>query len=85
MCQTCVDDGTIAEWLFEIVLAHESVYDDGYGPAHIVIADCNLRDSHIRWCLDEWAPSDRGPWRGFLNWLLTIPETERVPKLTAEV
>lgn len=81
MCQTCIDDGSIANWLADIVAAHEAVYDDGYEGGHIVIADWNIETHHIRFCLDQNEQPMGLETRKFLKWLLTIPEAERVPSL----
>jgi hypothetical protein len=84
MCQTCIDDGSISQFVYDVICAHEDVYDDGYEPyaAHIVIGDNNVEDTHIRFCLDPInCPLLRPETRSFLLWLLTIPEEERVPKL----
>jgi len=80
---TCVEDGTISLWLYEVIEAFDAIYDEGYGPAHIVIGDCNVEDHHIQWCLDQPDASD-GPWRPFLVWMLTVPELERCPKMRKE-
>lgn len=86
MCQTCVEDGTISAWLLEVIEAHERVYDDGYGFAHIVIGDNNVRDSDIHFCLNlprQGLSSDPAT-EDFLRWLLTVPEKERCPNLVNE-
>ena len=52
MCQTCIDDGIIAESIYlkveDFLDSHPSAE---FGPAHIVLADCNVLDGHIKWCI----------------------------------
>lgn len=80
MCEGCVEDGSISAWLYEIMEAFVDRYEDSPGSAaHIVVADCNVADSHIRFCLDEAHAKD--PERGFLLWLLSVSENERAPNL----
>jgi hypothetical protein len=61
-----------------------------YGPAHIVIDDYNAADGHVRFCLTRLAHYDRADYasdhspeelaatKELLEWLLTIPEDERM-------
>ncbi len=62
-----------------------------YGPGHIVWADYNFKDEHIRWCLDaldrdeywpydEVAETDKRLVRESLERLLAVPEAIRCPE-----
>jgi hypothetical protein len=52
MCQTCIDEGNISETTTKLI---EDFTDEWprseFGPAHIVLADWNIEDSHIKWCI----------------------------------
>ena len=47
--------------------------------AHIVLEDHNVNDEAIRFCLNK--PNVSNKVRDFLNWLLTIPETDRMKQI----
>lgn len=76
MCQGCVDDGRVPQYLFDVIeLYLSSNPESEFGNAHIVLADLNLEDHHIKWCLEqELNETDRE----FLLTLLEIPEKERL-------
>jgi len=80
MCQGCVDEGYISQFIFDVIEAFSERFDDDlgvdYGPAHIVIADDNVDDESIDYCLA--LPSMNEPERGFLRWLKTVPIEERL-------
>ena len=60
-----------------------------YGPAHIVVDDYNVGDEHVWFCLDrlesydpkdyasEHTPEELAATKKLLEWLLTVPESER--------
>jgi hypothetical protein len=78
MCQGCVEDGAISAWLYDVVETFNRCYDDvEYGNGHIVLADCNVKDAHIEWCLEQPDDGARGPWKPFLRWMLTVPQEAR--------
>ena len=55
MCQGCVNEGRITQKVYDAIKAFETRWpDSAYGPAHIVIADENVGDDSIQWCLDNW-------------------------------
>jgi hypothetical protein len=52
MCQGCVDEGRLSQEVYDKIEAFLEKYPDAeYGPAHIVLADDNLLDGHILWCI----------------------------------
>jgi hypothetical protein len=52
MCQTCVDNGHLAQQTHDRIEAFLEQYPDAeHGPAHIVLGDDNVEDGHIEWCL----------------------------------
>ena len=77
MCQACVEDATITAWLYGDVEEFAIRYPDSrWDGCHIVIDDCNVKDSHIMFCLMQDGPN-KTPWRTFLGWMLTVPLAER--------
>lgn len=73
---SCVHNGYIAKSTYEIIEAFLEQYPDAeHGLAHITLADCNVEDYHIEFCLSLSEMAE--PERGFLRWLLTIPEDLR--------
>ena len=52
MCQICVDNGEISQATYDKIEAFNAKYDEAqFGPAHIVLADCNIEDEHLQWCI----------------------------------
>lgn len=52
MCQTCVDDGALSQKTYDEITGFIEKYPDAeFGPAHIVLGDCNVGDGHLKWCL----------------------------------
>ena len=87
MCGECVRNGEISQYLYDIILGYCDLWPDAHASnGHIVLADYNVEDGHIAYCLScpdqDWhEPYDSGPWRMLLHWMFTIPEDERCPKL----
>lgn len=53
MCQNCIDSGKIRQSTFDLIERFNDEWPDAeYGPAHIVLADLNIEDGHIDWCLE---------------------------------
>lgn len=86
MCQGCVDDGSITQPVYDMIEAFLKKYPEAeFGPGHITLADCNVEDSNIDFCLQraangEWGdtpPATRPIVVAFLQMLRTIPEEER--------
>lgn len=51
MCQTCVDQGYLAQDTFDLLEAFGEAWPDAsYGPAHITIDDANVTDSNLAFC-----------------------------------
>jgi len=76
MCEGCVANGYLSRFVYDVIEAFSERYpDSNYGNAHIVIDDCNVGDSNIRWCLDRIGAAE--PEHGFLLWLLTVPQAAR--------
>lgn len=76
MCLSCVQRGYISKALFDIIDAFVLRYPGTEsGLAHIVLADCNIEDYHVNFCLSLEELGE--PERGFLRWLLTVPEDLR--------
>lgn len=86
MCQACVREGDISQWLYDLIEAFCVRYSEGgpyYGFGHIVLDDCNIDTSDIEWCLtkaDRDGRSSDPAVESFLKWMLTIPEEERIGK-----
>jgi hypothetical protein len=52
MCQCCVDEGRLTHETYEKIQEFLAHYPRAEcGPGHIVLADTNLEDAHIQWCL----------------------------------
>jgi hypothetical protein len=52
MCQSCVNDGALFQATYDKITAFVQAHDAAqFGPAHIVLSDCNVADSHIQWCI----------------------------------
>jgi hypothetical protein len=52
MCQGCVSDEGITQRAYDFIEAFRQKWPRSeFGPAHIVIADDNLEDEHIKWCI----------------------------------
>lgn len=52
MCQGCIDEGALSQQTYDLIEAFILQYpDSSFGPAHIVISDCNVFDEHIKWSL----------------------------------
>ncbi len=74
MCRVARIDRFLEEWP-----------DAEYGPAHIVLSDCNLEDVHIDFCLAEFDKDDEHIYwpgeleatRAFLSELRALPEDQR--------
>lgn len=89
MCQGCVADGMISQSVYDACEAFlDSFPSAEFGPAHIVLGDDNVKDSHIQWCLENFELYSEGhsqeeleATKTFLVGLLAIPEEERVPNL----
>ena len=87
MCQGCVDSGEISQGVYDEIEEFLHAWPKAeFGPAHIVLADCNVESEHIEWCLEHWDEYKRdhdgeelAMARAFLNLLLEIPEQDRVP------
>ena len=76
MCRGCVEDGSISERVYLLIeLFNKHREDAQLTNAHIVLADCNIEDSHIDWCL---AKSLDDEVRGFLELLRALPEKMRL-------
>ena len=53
MCQRCVDEGILTQATNGLIDAFTEEWPGSEsGPAHIVLADCNVEDVHLRWCID---------------------------------
>lgn len=82
MCQGCVADGELTQATFDAIETFLERYPDaGFGPAHIVLSDCNVDNECIDRCLNE---AYRTPITdnlvatiSFLRMLRTIPEDYR--------
>lgn len=63
MCQTCVDEGRLSQATFDMIEDFVYQYPDSeFGPAHIVLGDDNVEDSHLTWCLGLcWAALTKDP------------------------
>lgn len=59
MCQGCVDEGFIAQWVYDIKERFNDEWHGSHSPAHIVLADDNVRDYDIQGCLDGWDEWER--------------------------
>ena len=54
MCQTCVDEGRLSQETFDKIEAFCDRWDSAeFGPAHILLSDCNVLDSNILFCLKQ--------------------------------
>ena len=80
MCQGCVDDGSVSQFVYDVLEARQRQYpDSGFGRFHIVVDDSNVNDDCVRWCLSE--PPEKYPdhydreTATLARWLLTVPAT----------
>ena len=70
MCQTCVDEGRLSQETYDKIEAFCEKWDSAeFGPAHILLSDCNVYDDDIQFCLknarDALIPTDYyldSPW-----------------------
>lgn len=52
MCQACVDGGDLRQSTYDKILEFLDEFPQAeFGPAHIVVADCNVDNGNIRGCL----------------------------------
>lgn len=90
MCQDCVDKGALSQGTFDAIEAFVELWPGSeFGPAHIVLADDNVGNGNIEFCLRQIAryhPNDYGTDHSpeelaatekFLRELLAIPEGVR--------
>ena len=55
MCQGCVDNGYVSQAIYDKIEAFLSTWPRAeFGPAHIVLSDCNTEAQSIQWCLEHW-------------------------------
>jgi len=75
MCQGCVDGGVLKQSTYDKIEDFNDKFPEAqFSNAHIVLADCNIEDNHIQYCLDLPLEPEI---REFLNELLLTPESER--------
>ena len=87
MCQDCVEDGVLSQETFDKIEHFIELWPDSeFGPGHVALSDCNVRDVDINGCLSDetWARMSDGhahdeleATRAFLQSLLLTPENER--------
>jgi hypothetical protein len=90
MCWGCVEDGLLTEETYNKLGAFVEKWPGSeFGPAHIVLDDCNILDGHIQFCLDKIDNYDPDDYLGgyseeellatrvFLVELMEIPEDDR--------
>ena len=52
MCQTCVDEGRLSQETYDKIEAFCEKWSSAeFGPAHIVLSDCNVDDYFVAFCL----------------------------------
>ena len=52
MCQTCVDEGVLSQEMYDSMGDFLSLYPRAeFGPAHIVLGDCNVEEHHVQFCI----------------------------------
>ena len=85
MCQGCVDEGLLSQSTYDKIETFLDKYPDAeFGPAHIVLSDCNLEDEYIKYCLKDIekgmavaTTSELQATKIFLLELLAVPESQR--------
>jgi len=54
MCQTCVDEGRLSQETYDKIEEFCDRWDSAeFGPAHILLSDCNVDDDDILFCLKQ--------------------------------
>jgi len=90
MCEGCVEAGYLSQETYDKIEAFVEEWPGcEFGPAHIVLDDCNILDDDIDFCLDrienydraeyncDYPPEELAATRAFLLELMAIPEDDR--------
>ena len=54
MCQGCVDKGYLSQSTYDAIEAFNEKWPQAeFGPAHIVLSDCNIENDHLASCMKD--------------------------------